>query len=316
MRYFPTRRRNARFLLVSTAIGVVVLAGAAAIAIAAYPTDSVTVMTGCLTNSGTSAGNFGSIAVGASPAKACGSNQVLVHLSGGTITQVTAGTGVAVSGMGGTGYVNNGFATVGLDPKFQLPQSSCSNGQFVGPNGSGGWSCKDQKTYSGSDFAVSNQSCDSGQFLTGFDVSGLKKCAADQTYSNGTGLDLTGNVFSLSSGFQLPQGCSSGQVPTSNIDGSWSCHTGVTSGSSYSYRVSSGTYDIGGDLSTGDTESTTAWCDYGDIVTGGGFYNDNTDIQYSDNTYSGSGNGWYVQAHTGLFASGHYAAFADCLHLG
>ena len=56
---------------------------------------------------------------------------MMVHLSGGTITQVTAGTGVAVSGVGGTGYVNNGFATVGLDPKFQLPQSSCANGQFV-----------------------------------------------------------------------------------------------------------------------------------------------------------------------------------------
>jgi hypothetical protein len=306
-----------RFLLVSTAVGVIVLGGAAAIAIAAYPSDSVTVYTGCLSNSGTSAGNIGAFAVGSNPAKPCGSNQLLIHLSGGTITQVTAGTGVAVSGVGGTGYVNNGFATVGLDPKFQLPQSGCSNGQFDASNGTGSWSCKDQKTYSGSDFAVSNQSCDSGQFLTGFDTSGLKKCAADQTYSNGTGLDLTSNVFSLSSGYQLPQGCSNGDVAVSNGSNSWSCHSAVTSSGTYSYRIESGPWNIGDDFGFGDNQSTTAWCNYGDIVTGGGFYDDNTDIRYSDNAYgSGQQQGWFVDANEGAFASGHFAAFADCLHLG
>ena len=148
-------------------LGVIVLGGAAAIAIAEYPSDSVTVFTGCLSNGGSSAGNIGSFAVGSSPSKPCGSNQLLIHLSGGTITQVTAGTGVDVSGVGGTGYVNNGFATVGIEPKYQLPQTSCSSGQFVASNGSGGWSCKSQQTYSGTDFAVSDKSCSAGQFVNG-----------------------------------------------------------------------------------------------------------------------------------------------------
>ena len=52
----------------------------------------------------------------------------LIHRAAGMITQVTAGTGVAVSGVGGSGYVDNGFATVGRQPSFQLPQSSCSSG--------------------------------------------------------------------------------------------------------------------------------------------------------------------------------------------
>jgi hypothetical protein len=153
-------------------------------------------MTGCLTTSGTSAGNVMSIAVGSTPAKACGSNQVLIHLSGGTITRVTAGSGVTLAGSGGTGgtgYINNGFATIGLDSKYQLPQNNCAAGQVVTSNGSGGWSCSSPTTYSGSDFALSNQSCESGQFLTGFDASGDKQCADDtDTASPAEGVsDLT-----------------------------------------------------------------------------------------------------------------------------
>ncbi len=298
-----------RFLLVSTAVGVIVLGGTAAIAIAAYPSDSVTVYTGCLDTSG-SAGNVGDFAVGSNPSKPCGSNQMLIHLSGGTITKVSAGTGL-------TGGGSNGYVSVGIDPKYQLPQSACSSGQFVASDGAGGWSCQSQKTYSGTDFALSNQACSTGQFLTGIDVSGVKQCASDQTYGNGTGLDLSGNTFSLGSGYQLPQNCPSGEVATSNGDNTWSCHNaGVTSGSSYSYRIESGPWNIGG-FDFGDNQSTTAWCNYGDIVTGGGFYDDNTDIQYSDNAYgSGKEQGWYVDANEGAFASGHFAAFADCLHLG
>jgi hypothetical protein len=268
-------------------------------ALAAYPQDSVTVFTGCL-NSG---GQIGSVAVGTSPAKSCGSD-TLIHLSGGTITQVTAGTGL-------TGGGNNGYVSVGIQPGYQLPQSSCSSGQFVASDGADGWSCQSQKTYSGSDFALSNQSCNTGQFVTGFDSAGLKQCANDQTYSNGAGLDLSGNTFSLSSGYQLPQNCSNGQVATSNGDNTWSCHNSV--GGLSSYIRSSGPYEIGG-FDFGDTESTYAYCNFGDIATGGGFYNDNTDIQHSEPAFNGEG--WYVQAHTGAFASGHYTAYVKCLHAG
>src|SRR5690242_19042153 len=98
MRYLSKRARSVRFVLVGTVVSIVVLGGAAAIAVAAYPQDSVTVMTGCLTTSGTSSGNIGSVAVGSNPAKACGQNQMLIHLSGGTITKVSAGTGLTGGG--------------------------------------------------------------------------------------------------------------------------------------------------------------------------------------------------------------------------
>jgi hypothetical protein len=306
MAYFGKKARGARFLFAGVAVAAVLLVGAA-IAIAAYPQDSVTVYTGCL-NTGGTGGQIGSVAVGSNPTKPCGPNSVLIHLSGGTVTKVAAGTGL-------TGGGDNGYVTVGIDPKFQLPQTGCSSGQFVASDGSGGWSCQSQQTYSGSDFALSNQSCDTGQFLTGIDASGKKQCGPDQTYTNGAGLDLNAGEFSLSSGYQLPQGCNSGEVATSNGDNTWSCRSGVTSGGSYSYRASSGSHDIGG-FDFGDNESATAYCNYGDIVTGGGFYDDNTDIQYSEPAYFGGSQGWYVDANEGAFASGHFAAFADCLHLG
>ena len=198
MRYFRTRMRSTRFLLVSAAVGIVVLAGAAVAtaSLVGYPTDSVTVMTGCLTTNGTGAGNIVNVAASPSnPSKACGSNQKLVHLSGGTITRVTAGSGLTTTGSGGTGgsgYVDNGFASLGLLPGFALPQA-CSAGQF--PDWGG--------------------------------VSGTWGCGTDQntTYSAGTGLDLSNaNAFSINSAYQLPQSCSSGQIPGWNAQTlAWAC---------------------------------------------------------------------------------------------
>ena len=301
MRYLPKKACSARFLVVSVAVVAVVLGGAA-IAIAAYPSDSVTVYTGCLSTGG-SGGNISSVAVGSSPTKACSKNELLIHLSGGTITQVSAGAGL-------TGGGDNGYVSVGIDPKYQLPQTSCSSGQFVASDGSGGWSCKDQQTYSGSDFALSNQSCGAGQFLTGIDGSGLKQCADDQTYANGSGLDLSGNTFSLASGYRLPQSCSDGQVATSNGDNTWSCKSGV--GSIYGY-TDSGYRSIGDN----DTETAYAYCEPGDIATGGGGDVDgNAGLNASG---PAGGGGWYARATVPFdlgFGEGDVYANVRCLHVG
>jgi len=179
MRHFRKRMGSRRFLVVSAIIGLVVLGGSA-IAYAAYPTNSVAVMTGCLTTSGTGSGNIVNVAMGTSPAKACGGNQKQVQISGGTITQVTAGTGLTTAGSGGsggTGFINNGFATLGLQTGYQLPQD-CTSGQVAKSSGSNTWSCAadNNTTYSGTDFATSGQDCPAGQFATGIDGNGALKC--------------------------------------------------------------------------------------------------------------------------------------------
>jgi hypothetical protein len=321
MRYFRMRSRGLRFVIVGALGGFIAFAAAAAIALAAigYPTDGVTVMTGCLGTSGTSAGNIVSVAVGIKPAKGCGSNQMLIHLSGGTITRVTAGSGVTVAGSGGTGgagYVDNGFATLGLDTHYQLPQHGCAAGQFVAADGSGGWSCENQKTYSGTDFALSNQACDSGQFLTGFDTSGGKKCADDQTYTNGTGLGLSGNVFSLSTGFQLPQGCGNGEVAASNGNDGWKC--GTTGGSAEGVSdltdyTSTRTLTLGDD----DTVVADEFCNSGDIATGGGWsVGDDATIVQSGPVNDNGFEGWSAKASTGTnggFEFGHVTVYVKCL---
>jgi hypothetical protein len=184
MRYFRKRIRSRRFLLVSAIVGLVVLGGSA-IAYAAYPNNGVAVMTGCLTTSGTGSGQIVNVAMGTNPAKACGANQKQVQLSGGTITRITAGTGLSTTGSGGTGgtgYINNGFATLGLQDSYALPQN-------CGPNQVPDWGGIENPKWI---------------------------CANDQntTYSASTGLDLSNSkAFSIDSTYQLPQSCQNGQIP-------------------------------------------------------------------------------------------------------
>jgi hypothetical protein len=153
------------------ALAVATALALAAGALAVFPNDSVTHYTGCLNTNASPGGTFTNVAVGETPSKACGSGQVLVHLSGGDITAVQT-----ASGSGLTGGKDNGAASLALD------STGCSSGGVLKWNGAS-WSCASDNntTYSGSDFALSNQNCTSGQFDTGVDTSGHVTCAAPPT---------------------------------------------------------------------------------------------------------------------------------------
>jgi hypothetical protein len=238
--------------------GVVLAGTAAGGAFAAYPDTNVDSYTGCL-NSG---GQIGQVANGANPRQPCGSGQDVIHLSGGDITKVTAGSGL-------TGGGDNGAVTISLGSGFQLPQS-CAAGKIPQWDGSA-WQCAD-----------------------------------DKTYSAGTGLDLNGSTFSVSSGYQLPQGCSSGQVATSNGNNTWKCQSSVGGLSVYTVWGSAGVDDFY------SSSTAYAYCNSGDLATGGGFDTDNVDIK-------GAGpyqnyNGWFAHADGGLFGGTVYV-YVRCLHV-
>lgn len=93
-------RRTTVAVLMIVAVGVLAVA-----ANAGHQTGSVASMTGCLN---TTRGTLSNVAVGDTPKAPCGSNEQQVHLSGGDITSVTAGTGLS-------GGATGGNATLGLD---------------------------------------------------------------------------------------------------------------------------------------------------------------------------------------------------------
>jgi hypothetical protein len=124
-----------------------------------------------LNTGGGAAGTFSQVAVGDTPAKACGSNQVIVHLSGGDITAVRS-----AGGSGLAGGTDNGAASLSLD------SSGCSDGGVLKWSAATStWTCgTDNNTiYNGSNFALSDQTCSgSNTFAYGIDGGGSLECQA------------------------------------------------------------------------------------------------------------------------------------------
>jgi hypothetical protein len=130
----------------------------------------------------TNGGTLNMIKEGQSPQKPCPSGSVPVRFSGGDITKISVGEGLKLGSNGG----DNGDVAIELDSRYALPQS-CTTGKVAKWDGSG-WTC-------GTD--------------------------NDTTYSEGTGLSLSGTTFSIAPGYRVQNDktCDSGQF-VRRIDGS------------------------------------------------------------------------------------------------
>jgi hypothetical protein len=106
----------------------------AALGVAQGPTDVIAEYTGCLRTRGNANGTIYALAPGTVPLVPCNASDIQIHISGGDITEVVAGTGL----VGGS---TNGSATLSLQSSYQLPQS-CSYGQVTKWNGTE-WACGD-----------------------------------------------------------------------------------------------------------------------------------------------------------------------------
>ena len=114
--------------IIASVVAALAVGGIVGGAVAGHVTGGVESFTGCLSQNG----NLTKFKQGDAPLTPCSSNQVEVHLSGGDITSLLAGTGL-------TGGAEVGAATLSLAPSYRLPQD-CSFGQEPRWNGVG-WIC-------------------------------------------------------------------------------------------------------------------------------------------------------------------------------
>jgi len=155
---------------------VLVLGGAAV-----YSQTGVTVptYTGCLNPN---SGSVTKLKIGSAPLLACQNPDVVVMFSAGDITKISVTGGL-------TGGGDNGDITIGLDPKYALPQSCPTN--YIAKWSGTAWTC-----------AADN----------------------DTTYLASTGLELLASPlrFAISEAYRLPQSCTDGAVAVKQGTG-WVC---------------------------------------------------------------------------------------------
>jgi hypothetical protein len=183
--------RWSRRRLVASSLVAVSVAALAGTALAGHVGSGVTSYTGCLVPKD---GVIIKVKAGDAPASPCTAGMTQVHLSGGDITKISVTGGL-------TGGGDNGEVTIGLDPKYGLPQG-CDSLQFP-MKSSSGWTCADHELGTGlslsravgsgggsitygiaSQYRVQNTpDCSSGQFATGFADDGTIQCSAPATPS-------------------------------------------------------------------------------------------------------------------------------------
>ena len=119
--------------------------------------------------------------------------------------------------------------TITLAPTQLLPTAACASNQIPRWNGSA-WACGNDANSGGTVTSVG-----SGGGLTGGPIT-----------ASGT--------LSIATGYQLPQGCTNGQVAKNNGSGAWSCSADNDSGGTVT-QVNTGTGLTGGPITTTGTVS-------------------------------------------------------------